>query len=172
MAMALLVKSSSAVNAQTPAHSATPAAADEKEGPIQEAAAMPAIHQAHIAVMSATAAQPTVDGKSMVATLDRASVGEVFDIASGRSPGQLSTSNNIADGVTINGLSKYAFVSSECRIAASGNVDVIDLLALAKGGTVDVGQRARGVAFLEISGSHAVIVSASDSGQFVTTATQ
>jgi hypothetical protein len=43
--------------------------------------------------------------------------------------------------------SRYAFVSSEGVGAAPGKVDVYDLRALAKVGTVDVGQQAGGIAF-------------------------
>lgn len=89
----------------------------------------------------------TPDGKLMVASLKQGSMIEVFDLASGRSLVQLPTSNIIAHGVTISSDSKYAFVSSEGKGAMPGKVDVIDLVALEKAGTVDVGQQASGITF-------------------------
>ena len=89
----------------------------------------------------------TPDGTLMVASLKQGSMIEVFDLASGKSLVQLPTSNNIAHGVTISSDSKYAFVSSEGKGAMPGKVDVIDLVALAKVGTTDVGQQASGITF-------------------------
>ena len=89
----------------------------------------------------------TPDNKLMVATLKQGSAVEIFDIASGQSLVQIPTSNNIAHGVTISNDSRYAFVSSEGKGAMPGKVDVIDLVALAKVGTADVGQQASGIAF-------------------------
>ena len=43
--------------------------------------------------------------------------------------------------------SRYAFVSSEGVRAELGKVDVFDLAARVKVGTVDVGQQASGIAF-------------------------
>ena len=93
----------------------------------------------------------TPDGKLMVATLKPGSAIEVFDIASGKSLVQIKSSNTLAHGVAVSSDSKYAFVSSEGVGAAPGKVDVIDLVALAKVGTVDVGQQASGIAFWKMS---------------------
>ena len=46
--------------------------------------------------------------------------------------------------------SRYAFVTSEGVGAAPGKVDVIDLAARAKVGTVDIGQQASGIAFWKV----------------------
>lgn len=89
----------------------------------------------------------TPNGKLLVATLKQGSAVEVFDIATGKSLAQVATSNNIAHGVTISADSKYAFVSSEGKGAMPGKVDVIDLVALTKVGTADVGQQASGITF-------------------------
>ena len=93
----------------------------------------------------------TPDGTLLVATLKVGSSVEIFDIASGRSLAQIKTSNTLAHGVTVSSDSKYAFVSSEGVGAAPGRVDVIDLVALAKVGTVDVGQQASGIAFWKMN---------------------
>jgi hypothetical protein len=49
--------------------------------------------------------------------------------------------------VTVSPDSRYAFVSSEGVGAEPGKVDVFDLRALVRAGTVDVGQQASGIAF-------------------------
>lgn len=93
----------------------------------------------------------TADGKLLVASLKQGSAVEIFDVASGKSLAQVKTSNTIAHGVTLSPDSRYAFVSSEGVGAAAGKVDVIDLLALVKIGTADVGQQASGIAFWKMS---------------------
>ena len=89
----------------------------------------------------------TPDGKQLVATLKQGALFEVFDLASGKSLGQLKNSSTVANGVVVSPDSRYAFVSSEGVGAAPGKVDVYDLRAMAKVGTVDVGQQAGGIAF-------------------------
>ena len=93
----------------------------------------------------------TPDGKLLVATLKQGAMFEVFDLASGRSLAQLKNSTTIANGVAISPDSRYAFVASEGVGAAPGKVDVYDLRALVKVGTVDVGQQAGGIAFWKMS---------------------
>ena len=89
----------------------------------------------------------TPDGKLLLATLKQGAMFEVFDLASGRSLAQLKNSSTIANGVAVTPDSKYAFVTSEGVGAAPGKVDLYDLRALVKIGTVDVGQQAGGIAF-------------------------
>jgi DNA-binding beta-propeller fold protein YncE len=89
----------------------------------------------------------TPDGRLLLATLKPAASFEVFDIAAGKSLGQFKNSTNVANGIAVSPDSRYAFVSSEGVGAAPGKVDVYDLRALAKVGTVDVGQQAGGIAF-------------------------
>ena len=72
---------------------------------------------------------------------------EVFDIGTGQSLSRLKNSSTVASGIAVSSDSRYAFVSSEGVGAAPGKVDVYDLRALAKVGTVDVGQQAGGIAF-------------------------
>ena len=89
----------------------------------------------------------TPDGKYLVATLKQGAGIELFDLATGLSLARLSTSTTVAHGVTVSPDSRYAFVSSEGVGAQPGKVDVIDIRARAKVGTVDVAQQASGIAF-------------------------
>jgi DNA-binding beta-propeller fold protein YncE len=89
----------------------------------------------------------TPDGKTLVATLKQSKGIEIFDLVSGTSVAKLQTSTTVAHGVAISPDSRYAFVSSEGVGAQPGKVDVIDIAARAKVGTVDVGQQASGIAF-------------------------
>jgi DNA-binding beta-propeller fold protein YncE len=89
----------------------------------------------------------TPDGRLLLATLKQGAMFEVFDLATGRSLGRLRNSSTVANGIAVSPDSRYAFVSSEGVGAAPGKVDVYDLRALAKVGTVDVGQQAGGIAF-------------------------
>ena len=89
----------------------------------------------------------TPDGRRLLATLKQGSHFEVFDLASRRSLARLPTSTTLAHGVAVSPDSRYAFVTSEGVGSAPGKVDVFDLRALARVGTVDVGQQASGIAF-------------------------
>jgi DNA-binding beta-propeller fold protein YncE len=89
----------------------------------------------------------TPDGKQQLVTLKQGAMFEVIDLATGRSQMQLKNSTTVAHGVVVSPDSRYAFVSSEGVGAAPGKVDVYDLRALARVGTVDVGQQAGGIAF-------------------------
>lgn len=89
----------------------------------------------------------TPDGKLLLASLKQGAGFEIFDLAAGRSVAQLKSSTTVTHGVAVSPDSRYAFVSSEGVGAAPGKVDVYDLQARAKVGTVDVGQQAGGIAF-------------------------
>jgi hypothetical protein len=89
----------------------------------------------------------TPDGRLLVATLKQGAGVEVLDLATGRSLARLPTATTVAHGVAVSPDSRYAFVSSEGVGAAPGKVDIYDLRALVKVGTVDVGQQAGGIAF-------------------------
>lgn len=89
----------------------------------------------------------TPNGKLLVATLKQGSSVQVFDLGSGASVAQFKSSTTVSHGVALSSDSRYAFVSSEGVGAAPGKVDVYDLTALARVGTVDVGQQASGIAF-------------------------
>jgi DNA-binding beta-propeller fold protein YncE len=89
----------------------------------------------------------TPDGRLLLATLKQGSMFEVFDLKSGKSLTRLKTSTTLAHGVAVSADSRYAFVTSEGVGSAPGKVDVFDLQALARVGTVDTGQQASGIAF-------------------------
>src|SRR5258708_4087458 len=86
----------------------------------------------------------TPDGKLLLATLKQGAMFEIFDLATGSSLARLKNSTTIANGIAVTPDSKYAFVSSEGVGANPGKVDLYDLRALARVGTVDVGQQAGG----------------------------
>ena len=89
----------------------------------------------------------TPDGKLLVATLKQGGSIQVFDLTSGLSVFTTKSTTTVTHGVAISSDSRYAFVSSESVGAAPGKVDVYDLVALARVGSVDVGQQAGGIAF-------------------------
>lgn len=89
----------------------------------------------------------TPDGRHLVGTLKPGSKVEIFDLATGASVAQIPTSTTLAHGVTVSGDSRYAFVTSEGVGAAPGYVDVIDIAARQKVGSVAIGQQASGISF-------------------------
>lgn len=89
----------------------------------------------------------TPDGRYLLATLKQGGSFEVYDLASGTSVAQIKNSTTVAHGVVSSPDSRYAFVSSEGVGAAPGKVDIYDLKALTRVGSVDVGQQAGGIAF-------------------------
>jgi DNA-binding beta-propeller fold protein YncE len=94
----------------------------------------------------------TPDGTLLVATLKQGGATEIFDLARGASVARIANSTTVAHGVVVSPDSRYAFVSSEGVGAAPGKVDVYDLRARARVGTVDVGQQASGIAFWKMEG--------------------
>jgi DNA-binding beta-propeller fold protein YncE len=89
----------------------------------------------------------TPDGRLLVASLKQGGGLELFDLASGASVMRAKSSTTVTHGVVTSPDSRYAFVSSEGVGAAPGKVDVYDLRARARVGSVDVGQQAGGIAF-------------------------
>ncbi len=92
----------------------------------------------------------TPDGRWLVATLKQGNKVEIYDLTTGMSVGQVPTSNNLAHGVAISSDSRYAFITSEGSGAMPGKVDVIDIVARQKVGSVDIGQQASGIAFWKV----------------------
>ena len=90
------------------------------------------------------------DGALLVATLKPGSSIEIFDLKAGASVAQIRTSTTLTHGVVVTPDSRYAFTTAEGVGSAPGKVDVFDLKALAKVGTVDVGQQASGIAFWKV----------------------
>ena len=89
----------------------------------------------------------TPDGRYLVATLKQGGGVQVFELASGRSVLNVKSSTTVTHGVVVSSDSRYAFVSNESVGAKPGVVDIYDLHALARVGSVEVGQQAGGIAF-------------------------
>ncbi len=93
----------------------------------------------------------TPDGKLLVATLKQGGGVEVFDLTEGRSLARLVSSTTVTHGVVVSPDSRYAFVSNESVGAAPGKVDVYDLQALTRVGSVEVGLQSGGIAFWKMA---------------------
>lgn len=93
----------------------------------------------------------TPDSKLMVASLKQSGSIEVFDLATGKSVFTTKSTTTVTHGVVISPDSRYAFISSEGVGAAPGKVDVYDLRALQRVGSVDVAQQAGGIAFWKMA---------------------
>ena len=87
------------------------------------------------------------DGRFLIATLKQGGAVQIFDLARGSSVLETKSSTNVTHGVAVSVDSRYAFVSSEGMGANPGKVDIYDLRALQRVGSVDVGQQAGGIAF-------------------------
>jgi DNA-binding beta-propeller fold protein YncE len=92
--------------------------------------------------------EPTPDGRLLLATLKNrdAPATEVFDLATGRSLRRIANTTVLPHGIAISGDSRFAFVSVEGVGAEAGRVDVIDIAALSRVASVEVGQQAAGIA--------------------------
>ena len=89
----------------------------------------------------------THDGRYLVTTNKRGKSASVIDIATGTEMARIPTSRRVASGVTVSSDDRYAFVTQEGVGSEPGAVDVIDLRALRKVATIDVGQQAGGIDF-------------------------
>jgi len=89
----------------------------------------------------------TPDGRHLLVTLRNRTdpALEVYDLSSGRQVGRVATSTTLAHGVAVSDDSRYAFVTVEGIGAEPGKVDVVDLRALRRVASVEVGQQATGV---------------------------
>jgi YVTN family beta-propeller protein len=89
----------------------------------------------------------TRDGKYLVGTNKRDKSVSVIDVATATEAARIPTSRRVASGVAISSDDRYAFVTQEGVGSEPGAVDVIDLRALRKVATVDIGQQAGGIDF-------------------------
>jgi DNA-binding beta-propeller fold protein YncE len=87
------------------------------------------------------------DGRLIVGTNKRGQSVSVIDAGSGRELARVPTTRRLPSGVVISPDSRYAFVTQEGVGSEPGAVDVIDLRALARVASVDVGQQAGGIDF-------------------------
>jgi DNA-binding beta-propeller fold protein YncE len=95
----------------------------------------------------------THDGKLLVATNKRGKSASVIDIASGKELARIPATRRVVHGAAISADDRYAFISQEGIGSEPGTVDVIDLRALQKVATVDVGQQAGGIDFWKVAPS-------------------
>jgi DNA-binding beta-propeller fold protein YncE len=89
----------------------------------------------------------THDGKKLISTNKRDASMSVIDAASGRELARIKTTRAVVHGVAVSDDDRYAFISVEGTGSQPGTVDIIDLTALAKVASVDVGQQAGGIDF-------------------------
>jgi DNA-binding beta-propeller fold protein YncE len=90
----------------------------------------------------------THDGTRLIATNKRDASASVFDAATGKELARIPTTRKVVHGVAVSDDDRYAFISVEGTGSEPGTVDVIDLAALKKVASVDVGQQAGGIDFL------------------------
>lgn len=93
----------------------------------------------------------TRDGRYLIGTNKRDKSVSVIDIVTGRETARIATSRRIPSGLTISSDDRYAFVTQESVGSEAGAVDVIDLRALRRVASVDIGQQAGGIDFWKTS---------------------
>jgi DNA-binding beta-propeller fold protein YncE len=89
----------------------------------------------------------THDGTKLIGTNKRGQSVSIIDAASGKELARIPTTRAVVHGVAVSDDDRYAFVSAEGIGSQSGSVDVIDLIALVKVASVDVGPQAGGIDF-------------------------
>ena len=87
------------------------------------------------------------DGRLVVGTNKKGKSVSVIDAATGAELARVPTTRRVPSGLVISPDSRYAFVTQEGVGAEPGTVDVIDLRAMARVASVDVGQQAGGIDF-------------------------
>jgi len=92
----------------------------------------------------------THDGKLLVATNKRGKSTSVIDLGSGAELARIPTTRRVVHGAAVSTDDRYAFISQEGVGSEPGTVDVIDLRALQKVATIDVGQQAGGIDFWKV----------------------
>ena len=95
----------------------------------------------------------THDGKLLVATNKRGKSASVIDLATGNELARIATTRRVVHGAAISPDDRYAFISQEGVGSEPGTVDVIDLRALQKVASIDVGQQAGGIDFWKVAPS-------------------
>ena len=89
----------------------------------------------------------TRDGRLLVGTNKRGKSVSIFDAATGAELAKVPTTRRLPSGVVISPDDRYAFVTLEGVGAEPGTVEIIDLRAMARVASVDVGQQAGGIDF-------------------------
>jgi len=91
----------------------------------------------------------TRDGRRLVATNKRGQSVSVFDAVSGVELARIPTTRRVVHGAAISADDRYAFISNEGVGSEKSTVDIIDLRALRRVASVEVGQQAGGVDVLK-----------------------
>jgi DNA-binding beta-propeller fold protein YncE len=89
----------------------------------------------------------THDQTRLIGTNKRDQSVSVIDIATGKELARIPTTRKVVHGVAVSDDDRYAFISVEGMGSQPGTVDIIDLVALKKVASVDVGQQAGGIDF-------------------------
>jgi DNA-binding beta-propeller fold protein YncE len=90
----------------------------------------------------------TPDGRLLVATQKGPGTTTIWRLADARLLADVPGTRKVASGVAVSGDSRYAFVTYEGIGGDPGTIDVIDLAALRRVATVDIGKQAGGIALL------------------------
>jgi DNA-binding beta-propeller fold protein YncE len=89
----------------------------------------------------------THDGTKLIGTNKRDQSVSVLDVASGKELARIPTTRKVVHGVAVSDDDRYAFISVEGTGSQPGTLDIIDLAALKKVASVDLGQQAGGIDF-------------------------
>lgn len=89
----------------------------------------------------------TSDGKLLVATYKSGARVGVWDLTTAQEVARIATSRTVPHGVAISDDDRYAFITLEGVGGEPGTVEVIDLAALERVATADVGKQAGGIIF-------------------------
>ena len=92
----------------------------------------------------------TADGRLLIATNKRGRSVSVFSIADGQERARVTTARRVPHGVAVAPDSRYAFITVEGTGSEPGTLEVLDLTALNRVASVDLGQQAAGVDFWKV----------------------
>ena len=90
----------------------------------------------------------TPDGALLVATQKGPGTTSVWRLTDARLLADVADTRKVASGVVVSADARYAFVTLEGVGGQPGTIDVIDLVALRKVATADIGKQAGGIALL------------------------
>ncbi len=89
----------------------------------------------------------TTDGRLLVTTLKAEQAIAVIDLQRGEEVARIETTRPITHGVVVSPDGRYAFVTNESIGAVPGTVDIVDLEALERVASVELGQQSGGIDF-------------------------
>jgi DNA-binding beta-propeller fold protein YncE len=93
----------------------------------------------------------TADGRLLIATNKRGRSVSIFDIASGKELARVATQRRVVHGIALSADDRYAFISVEGVGSEPGTVEMIDLRAMRRVASADVGQMAGGIDVLRLA---------------------